>query len=160
MIYIRKIFKIIRFAILGVFVIVLFFEPLRNIYIKLFKINTFIGQYNLNDQLHGEIIEYEKGKISAKWNMSEGKIDGWYIEYYHNGKIKSKTYYIQNKAHGKAYSFYESGKLKIVSNYQNGFLYGNSTYYYENGEIEFYQAYNIRGDMFYQLSNKRKSPLN
>jgi len=46
---------------------------------------------------HGLYFEYENGKMTKEGNLSEGKKDGVWIDYYKNGQIKYKRIYKNDK---------------------------------------------------------------
>jgi antitoxin component YwqK of YwqJK toxin-antitoxin module len=66
------------------------------------------------------IMYHSNGKIWAKVNRINGKINGHVTEYYENGKMKEEGEYINNKKFGIFKIYDENGKFIKEENYRNG----------------------------------------
>ena len=66
------------------------------------------------------IMYHSNGKIWAKVNRVNGKINGHITEYYENGKMKEEGEYINNKKFGVFKIYDENGKFIKEENYVNG----------------------------------------
>ena len=77
-----------------------------------------------------EMPEVEENSRYYINGISHGK----FLRYYENGNISSCEEYTDGKKNGYSLQFYENKKLKNIINYKNG--QGNFVSYYENGNVK------------------------
>lgn len=91
---------------------------------------------NLNDEKHGEYIEYsETNKLVKKGNYSNGYKDGIWNYYYENGELSVQYTYKNGKRTGK-YTAYHQGNIV-----------NEKGEYFKNKKVGVWKAYSIIGKL-------------
>lgn len=99
-----------------------------------------VVDYNHDGEVEGKAIFYYDSKnngnpsVKAALDFEEGKIEGYYIEYYRQGNRKAVLEYDDGRAHGKAFFYYPSGALMIEGKHKKGKKSGRWKYYTAEGE--------------------------
>jgi len=77
----------------------------------------------------------ERNDLNAQNNVSNKKINGFFVEYFKNGKPKIKGNYKDGKLDGKWEEYHKNGHLKSQGNYIDGNKDGEWTDFNKNGEL-------------------------
>lgn len=77
---------------------------------------------------------YPNGNIMNETQITNGKIDGLWIDYFENGKKQNEITYETDYMNGPCKRWYESGQVKEQGNYQHCREEGYWVYYFENGQ--------------------------
>lgn len=119
---------------------------------------TLIKKAGAYDENNGEKFSYNiDGSIEVKYNLKNGKLNGYYETYYPSGKIKMTGYYKSGEKNGLFKDYYEDGSIQFKYNIKIGklngyfesfFLNGNKkkTGYFKNGNGNgLFKEYNENG---------------
>ena len=84
---------------------------------------------------------YENGNLSSHLNYANGLLDGLETTYYKAGAIKAVSYYKADKKNGEVRDFYSNGSLQSVGTYVKGLLTGLSRTYFKSGQLKEEEQY-------------------
>lgn len=99
-----------------------------------------------NNVKHGPYIGYDwYGSINKKYNYTEGKLHGEFIEYPYHCIYSNEKFYIKKivgnytngKLHGEYIKYYNNNKIALIANYSNGELNGPYICLRANGKMEY-----------------------
>ena len=74
--------------------------------------------------------------------ITDGKIDGLWIDYYENGQKQNELTYEMDFMYGPCTRWYENGQIKEQGNHQHCKEQGHWVYYYLNGQKQSEGDYN------------------
>ena len=77
---------------------------------------------------------YPNGNLMNETQLTEGKIDGLWIDYYENGKKKNEITYENDYMTGPCTRWYDNGNIQEKGNHHHCKEQGYWEYYYENGQ--------------------------
>jgi uncharacterized protein len=87
-------------------------------------------------------IWYQSGKLMNETQITDGKIDGLWIDYYENGQKQNELNYEMDYMYGPCTRWYENGQIKEQGSHQHCKEQGHWVYYYENGQKQSEGDYN------------------
>lgn len=100
------------------------------------------GEHSLeDDNLHGETVLYESGRVTARMMFRAGQQDGESVFYSKTGQVTAKSQYAGGKLNGESSYFSPSGKLLRKARYRNGELHGWTIDYHPNGKARLISHY-------------------
>ena len=85
---------------------------------------------------------FPNGNIMNETQITNGKIDGLWIDYYENGQKQNELTYEMDYMYGPCTRWYENGQIKEQGNHQHCREQGHWIYYYENGQKQSEGDYN------------------
>lgn len=77
---------------------------------------------------------FANGKLMNETQLTDGKIDGLWIDYYDNGNKMNEITYENDYMTGPCTRWYENGNVKEKGNHHHCKEQGYWEYYYENGK--------------------------
>ena len=84
----------------------------------------------------GIVLDHYANGIPKLWKeLSKGKANGQWLEWYPDGTLRYKAYWKNDLGHGKWEYFHTNGKLRSESFYIADIEQGISRSYYENGQL-------------------------
>ncbi len=85
---------------------------------------------------------YPNGNLMNETQLTNGKIDGLWIDYYDNGQKQNEVTYETDYMNGSCTRWYKNGKIKEQGNYVHCRENGKWIYYFENGQKQSEGEYN------------------
>ena len=79
---------------------------------------------------------YDNGKLMAKYNYKNSKLEGVSKWYYENGSLRGERNYKEGKQDGISKFYYVSGSLGGTWNYKDGNLEGMTILYWGSGNVK------------------------
>jgi hypothetical protein len=151
--------KVYLIGLIALIIYILYYnsENLKIIYIKVFKKNEIIANYNSIGQLNGDFTSYLDGNVYATAKYINGLKQGWVIEYYQNNQVKRRKFYRNDKATGNGYEYLDNGKLKVYTAYDINGNYFFKCHYNKSGNVEM-EGYTISPNL-YSMTNQNKSVI-
>ena len=77
-----------------------------------------------------------RGSLDVKYELKNGKMDGFAEFYYKNGNVKEEQNWKNGKKDGFSRIYYEDGTLDQEGNWKNDKKDGTFKYYDKNGQLE------------------------
>jgi antitoxin component YwqK of YwqJK toxin-antitoxin module len=111
-----------------------------------------------NGVLEGETLVYSIGRLAARMQFHEGKLNGPAIYYDDAGQVQIKAQYRDGKLHGDSLYFGANGELTRKSAFERGLLHGYTVDYYLSGKPREVTSYknNIKEGEWLRLNEDGK----
>jgi uncharacterized protein len=111
-----------------------------------------------NGVLEGEALIYSAGRVVARMQFRQGKLNGPAVYYDDTGQVQIQSSYKDGKLHGDSLYFGPDGVLMRKSAFEAGLLHGYTVDYYPSGkarEVTTFQK-NIREGEWLRLAEDGK----
>lgn len=115
---------------------------------KLSSSNIEILAFNITGgKLNGMYTEYYiNGNKKIQSNYSNGVLNGKYVSYFENNKIKESFNYDMGLFNGERISYWINGEIKQSSFFKSGVLYGETNFYYSSSQLRKRISFDLYGN--------------